>query len=214
MNVTTSIVILCIFFFIFQALLGPDFTSVGVLSSSLLLEEPWRIFTSMFLHGDLGHLFFNMFALFIFGNALEKRVGGPLFLLIYLVSGVAGAAGFMLFSAPYANALGASGAIFGIIGALIIVAPKMTVYLFGGIPMPMFVVGILYAFIEVFALSGQGDGIAHSAHLLGLIGGAGIVSIYKKKEEELYSLTVNKAIAVSVVFGLLVALFFGYINAV
>ena len=214
MNVTTSIVVLCIFFFIFQALLGPDFTSVGVLSSSLLLAEPWRIFTSMFLHGDLGHLFFNMFALFIFGNALEKRVGGPLFLLIYLVSGVVGAAGFMLFSAPYESALGASGAIFGIIGALVIVAPKMVVYLFGGIPMPMYVVGILYALIELFALSGSGDGIAHSAHLLGFFGGFGVVSICKQREEELYSLTVNKAIAVSVIFGLLVALFFGYINAV
>jgi len=211
MNITNSLILLCVFFFIFQSVLGPEFTEVGVLYSGDLFSEPWRIFTSMFLHGDFNHLLFNMFALFIFGNALERRIGGGLFLLIYLVSGVIGGAGFMMFSGPYEGALGASGAIFGVFGALVIIAPNMVVYLFGGIPMPMYVFGLGYALLELFAL-GNADSIAHSAHLLGFIGGFGLIGIYERRGELALSITVDKAILVSAVFGLVVALIFGYIN--
>lgn len=166
----------------------------------------------MFLHADLEHLFFNMFALFIFGNALERRVGGGMFLLIYFVSGIVGAAGFMLVSGPGASALGASGAIFGVIGALIVVAPKMVVYLFGAVPMPMAAVGLIYAAIELFGF-GRADNIAHSAHLLGLVGGFALAKIYEKDEEGRMPLpSAKSAAAFSLVFGLLVALVFGFVN--
>jgi len=170
MNIANYIIILCVFLFIMQMIMGPEFTAVGTLVGGLLLTEPWRIITSMFLHGSLEHLFFNMFALFVFGNVLERKMGGNIFTLIYLVSGIIGSIGFVLSSGPSASALGASGAIFGIIGALVVVAPNMTVYLFGGLPMPMYAVGILYVAIEIFAF-GKADNIAHSAHLLGLVGG-------------------------------------------
>ncbi len=213
MRATTAIVLLCVFLFVFQLMRGIEFTAVGVLFSGGLLSEPWRIFTSMFLHGDFDHIFFNMFALFVFGTALERRVGTSRFLLIYLVSGVVGAAGFMLFSTPYESALGASGAIYGIIGALVVVAPRMVVYLFGGVPMPMYAVGLLYAVIELFAL-GRADSIAHSAHLLGFVGGFVLAKMYAEQAEIAGDLTPVKSIAISVVFGLLVALVFGYINSV
>lgn len=210
MNITNSIVVLCVFFFIFQMMMGPEFTAVGTLTGGLLFTEPWRIFTSMFLHGDFEHLFFNMFALFVFGNALERRIGSSLFTLIYFVSGIIGSIGFMLFSGPSASALGASGAIFGIIGALVVVAPNMTVYLFGGVPMPMFAVGILYAIIEIFAF-GRADSIAHSAHLLGLVGGFAVARKYKRDNEMgiMTPLTVRKALIISAVLGIIVAVLFG-----
>lgn len=212
MNAVTGIFVLCLVFFAFQIMLGLGFTAEGVLYGALLLPEPWRIFTSMFLHGDFEHLFLNMFALFVFGGALERRVGTPMFLLIYLLSGITASVGFLLFSGPDVPALGASGAIYGLIGALVIVAPNMRVYLFGGIPMPMIAAGALYALLELLSL-GNIDNIAHSAHLLGLVGGLAIAKWYQMKNEagEMTPLETKWVIVASVVIGLAVALLFGYV---
>jgi len=210
MNVTNSLIVLCIIFFAFQMILGDGFTEVGLFVGGLLLTEPWRIFTSMFLHSGFAHLFFNMFGLFIFGNALERRIGSGMLLLVYLVSGIVGSVGFMIFSGPDAAALGASGAIFGVIGALVLIAPRMPVYLWGAVPLPMAVVGIGYAIIEILAF-GSVDGIAHSAHLLGFVGGFGIALICRNGDAGLISqVDVTKALALSFVFGLAVALGFGF----
>jgi len=210
MNITNSLIVLCLIFFGFQMFLGYEFTEVGLLVGSLLMTEPWRIFTSMFLHADLMHLFFNMFALFIFGNALERRIGSGLFLLVYLVSGVVGGIGFMVLTGPDTAALGASGAIFGVIGAMVIIAPRMPVYLWGAVPLPMAVVGLGYALIEILAF-GSVDGIAHSAHLLGFVGGFAIALTYKNVDTHLSAqINVMKALAISFVFGLVVAFGFGF----
>ncbi len=212
MNAVTAIFVLCLVFFAFQLVFGLGFTAEGVLYGALLLPEPWRVFTSMFLHADFEHFFLNMFALFVFGGALERRVGTPLFLLIYLLSGITASVGFLLFSGPEVPALGASGAIYGLIGALVVVAPNMKVYLFGGIPMPMIAAGALYAGIELLSL-GNLDNIAHSAHLLGLVGGLAIAKWYERKNEagEMTPLETKWVIAASVVIGLAVALLFGYL---
>ena len=210
MNVTNSLIVLCFIFFGFQMILGYEFTEVGLLVGGLLLTEPWRIFTSMFLHADFMHLFFNMFALFIFGNALERRIGSGLLLLIYLVSGVVGGMGFMVLTGPDTAALGASGAIFGVIGAMVMIAPRMPVYLWGAVPLPMAVVGLGYALIEILAF-GSVDGIAHSAHLLGFIGGFAIALTYKNVDTQLSSqINVTKALVISFIFGLVVAFGFGF----
>lgn len=211
MRVTNAIIIFCIFFFIAQMMVS-NFADVGTLFSGGLLTEPWRIFTSMFLHANPEHLLLNMFALFIFGNELERRTGGGWFSLIYFVSGVVGSAGFMLFSGPAESALGASGAIFGVIGALIIIAPRLTVYFFGIAPVPMAIAGIIYALLELIGWN-SGDNIAHSAHLLGLFGGLVLAAVYKKDEAEgRVGISINTAIIISLVFGLLVAVAFGYFN--
>ncbi len=213
MKGVTGIFVLCLVFFMFQLLGGVDFTVVGVFYGAALLSEPWRIFTSMFLHGDFGHFALNMFALFVFGGALERRVGTPLFLLTYFVSGIVASVGFLIFNGPEASALGASGAIFGLIGAMVVVAPNMKVYLLGGIPMPMIAVGALYAVIEFVSLAGSSDdNIAHSAHLLGIVGGFFILQWYKRQHEEGAMTPFNsmQAIAASVIIGLVVALLFGY----
>jgi len=211
MRVTNAIIFLCIFFFLFQ-LLVQGFTEGGVLQSGLLLTEPWRIITCMFLHANTEHLMFNMFALFVFGNQLERRIGGGAFLFIYFMSGLLGSIGFMFFSEPWESALGASGAIYGIIGALVVVAPRMIVYFFGLFPLPMAAAGIVYALIELFGF-GAADNIAHSAHLLGLAGGYLFTRAYiERVNEGAWEMSMNKAIIFSVVFSTVVALFFGYVN--
>jgi len=167
MRYTYWLILLCIGVFVLQmaGLFTPDF----VLRPIDLLQRPWSIIGSMFAHSGFEHILFNMLALFMFGTVLENRVGSNKFLFIYLASGVLGAIGFMLFSSPFDMALGASGAIYGVIGALVLLEPNLTVY-FYGIPIPMYAAGPIYALIELFAL-GSVDSIAHSAHLLGFFGG-------------------------------------------
>ena len=164
--VVYSIILLCVLVFVFQ-----DYWIVEnfAMVSGLFFSEPWRAVTSMFLHGSLTHILFNMFVLFMFGSVLEKRVGTSWFLLVYFISGICGSFGFELLSEPGILAVGASGAIYGVMGALVVLAPKMTIY-FYGIPMPMYIAGIVYAVVELLFL-GRADNIAHSAHLLGLVGG-------------------------------------------
>ncbi|MFH1393249.1 MAG: rhomboid family intramembrane serine protease [Candidatus Micrarchaeota archaeon] len=204
MRITEILIMACIFVFIGQ--LGvPGLEGNIILKPVGLLQEPWLIFTSMFAHGDLQHLFFNMFALFIFGGALERTIGKGNFLLLYLVSGAVGAIGFMLLSTPFSSALGASGAIYGLIGALVLILPKMRIYLMG-VPMPMYVAGFVYVAIELLGL-GAMDGIAHSAHLLGLFGGLGVAFWVRDRFDDL---GVSKAAAVGIAFSLLTGVGFGY----
>ncbi|MFH1222603.1 MAG: rhomboid family intramembrane serine protease [Candidatus Micrarchaeota archaeon] len=174
MIITLALLLLCIAAFLFQ---DPWMLQNFSLISGLTFSEPWRLVTSMFLHADFMHLLFNMFALLMFGLYLERKVGRTWFLIIYLASGIIGGLGFQAFSAPGDMAIGASGAIFGIIGALVVLEPKMTVYVYL-IPLPIAVAGILYALIEVVGM-GQVDNIAHSAHLLGLAGGFIVAKIYE-----------------------------------
>src|SRR3989344_2772693 len=88
--------------------------------NELSWNEPWRFLTAVFLHGSLIHLVFNLFALALFGSALEKFIGGWRFLIVFFVSGILANLISINF---YSSSLGASGAIFGVIGALIIVKP-------------------------------------------------------------------------------------------
>ena len=85
----------------------------------------WQLVTSMFAHVAVLHILFNMFVLYALGPVLEAAVGRARFLLLYFVSGLAGSAAVMWFSLSYSLTLGASGAIFGLLGALLVVAFKV-----------------------------------------------------------------------------------------
>jgi|GEM_PF-740795 len=206
MRITEILIIACVFVFLGQLALGASFEENVVLRPVDLMHEPWLVFSSMFGHGDVQHIAFNMFALFIFGGALERTVGRGNFLLLYLVSGVVGSIGFMLLSSPFSSALGASGAIYGVIGAVALLLPKMRIYLMG-VPMPMYVAGFIYVLIELVGLAGAADGIAHSAHLLGMVGGFGIALWLRGRFDDF---GIEKAFAVGLVFSLTVGLGFGY----
>jgi len=147
------------------------FTDMFVLNQSSYIEI-WRFVTAVFLHGGLGHLAYNLFALALFGSILEKLVGEKKFMFVFLVTGILA----NLFSVNfYSSSLGASGAIFGVIGALIVVRPLMFVWAFG-LPMPIFVAGILWAVGDLigavaFFTGNSLDNIGNLAHLSGMVFG-------------------------------------------
>jgi len=127
----------------------------------------WRLVTAMFLHGSVLHIGFNMLALYWLGTIIEQALGTPRFLLVYFVSGLAGSAGALWFTSPAEVTVGASGAIFGLIGALLILE-----YLSTGSLMGQAMVLILVNMAFTFAV----PGISIGGHLGGLAGG--IASTY------------------------------------
>ena len=208
MKATYVLIALCVLAFILEQA-APDAVYPQVTLSPInLLAAPWTIIASMFGHADLEHILFNMLALFMFGSVLENRVGTGKFLLIYFVSGILGSVGFMLFSSPFSTALGASGAIYGIIGALVLLEPNLTVY-FYFVPLPMYMVGPIYALIELFYM-GSADSIAHSAHLLGFFGGLALaIREGKAGWPPEPPMEMWKALAIPIALSLVVAIGFG-----
>lgn len=140
-------------------------------------QNLWGIFTNIFLHGDLGHILLNSWMLFMFGLVLERIVGGRNLLLIFLVCGLFASIFYVLTSLFVLNsatpALGASGAILGVVGAVIALRPRQRVMLlFPPIPMELWMLGLFFIFIALFWFSiGGGTGIAENAHLGGIIMG-------------------------------------------
>jgi len=150
------------------------FTELFLLDSGALTQF-WRFFTAIFLHGDFGHLLYNVFALALFGSMLEKLIGPRRFLIVFFVSGILA----NIFSVNFYDAsLGASGAIFGIIGALIVVRPFMVVWAFG-LPMPLILAGILWAAGDLIGLFVPSN-VANLAHLSGMFFGLIFGVLYRK----------------------------------
>ena len=139
-----------------------------ILTPATVLAQPYTLITSIFLHGGIAHIIFNMFALLIFGPILESRIGSKKFLMLYLGAGIAGNIGYILTGGTL-PALGASGAIFGILGALAILEPNMIVFV-GFIPMPMYIAAIFWIITE-FLYTLAPSNIANWAHLFGLFVG-------------------------------------------
>lgn len=165
-NVAISLIFVNIALFLVQMSFN-GFTEAFLLNSSEILSRPYTLFTSMFLHASTNHLLFNMLVLFFMGPFLESRIGSKRFLIIYLVSGLVAAFSALFF---YERALGASGAIMGIVAALIILMPNLKVLLFFVIPMPLWMLGILYVGVDVFGLF-YPTNVANVAHLAGLATG-------------------------------------------
>ncbi|MYA33438.1 MAG: rhomboid family intramembrane serine protease [Gemmatimonadales bacterium] len=138
------------------------------------LMRPWTIVTYMFVHGGFMHVFMNMLALFFFGPPLEQKWGSRFFLRFYLVTGL-GAAAFsvLLYSLTGPTIMvGASGAIFGILVAFALNWPDAKIYLYFVFPVPAkWFVAALGAFTLLSTVQGSADGVAHWAHLGGLVTG-------------------------------------------
>jgi len=134
---------------------------------------PWMFITSIFLHASLDHIFWNMFMLFMFGMALERIIKTRWFLALFLISGIVGNMGYVLFchlTGSGIPAVGASGAIYGVLACLTLIVPNMRVYLLFAIPMKIYHVLAIYAALDLLFLSFN-DNIAHAAHLAGLLVG-------------------------------------------
>lgn len=151
--------LICVFVFILQIVFGTEYF---LLINELKFTQPWRLLTSMFAHSGGAHLVANLFSLVLFGLILEGRIGAKRILWLFLISGLL----INIFS-PYSRSLGASGAIFAILGVLIVLRPLMIIWLYG-IPLPMFLAGIVWLFIDLFGVF-YPSGIANLAHIGGLI---------------------------------------------
>ncbi len=105
---------------------------------AIMFDRPWTIITYMFVHLTFDHLFWNMLFLFFFGMALEQRIGERRFLIIYLLSGIVAAIVQVLALSGTDSLIpmvGASGALYGVLGCLAIIAPEIRVLLFFVIPL-------------------------------------------------------------------------------
>ncbi len=133
----------------------------------------WQIVTHMFMHGGIWHLFFNMFALFIFGMPLESYWGTEKFLKYYFVAGLGGGLLHYIISpmSPIPS-IGASGAVYGLLLAYGLSFPEDVLYINFFIPVKAKYAVFIFGGIELFmGLTGRGSGIAHFAHLGGLVTG-------------------------------------------
>jgi membrane associated rhomboid family serine protease len=135
-----------------------------------LLFRPWGLVTYMFLHGDVWHLLINMLVLFFFGPPLEARWGSREFMRFYLVCGLGGALLSFLF-APQ-GIIGASAAVYGVMLAFAITWPEAPIYVWGIFPIKAkWLASFLFAITFLSAVGGADGGIAHFAHLGGLVTG-------------------------------------------
>jgi len=161
-------------YFFFSLAFEDLFYQLVQINSKIIVElEIWRLFTSLFLHGDAMHLFSNMIALLLFGTYVELNFSKFEFLLIYFISGLIGNL-FSLFLLPLnVISLGASGAIFGLIGTTLslVIVERDT---------PLIMLGLFYVFY--FLVSSFSPGINYFAHIFGLLGGFLIGFAFKRKK--------------------------------
>ncbi len=136
---------------------------------------PWQLVTYLFLHGGFWHLFFNMFALWMFGMELEHTWGSKKFLFFYLLCGVAGGITNLIVAPMLGQAaptVGASGAVFGVLLAFGMMYPDRPIYLYFLLPIRAKYFIAAYIGLELFfGVTSSGDGVAHFAHLGGAAAG-------------------------------------------
>lgn len=173
--------------FVMEAVIGPYLFFYNFSLIPILLmagRNAYTLLMSIYLHADLLHLLSNMFALWIFGPECERRVGSRNFLIIYNVAGLAGNALHVLaYPESPAPAMGASGAIFGIIAAFAVFFPLRMIFIIWFIPMalPAVVWAAIYFLFEVFyEFSGLNPFVAHMAHIGGFIVGLAFALIYRR----------------------------------
>lgn len=167
------------------AMTGPAFMINNFLVSWTALTQGrlWTLLTSVFSHNMFWHIFVNMFVLFNFGVIVESHLGSMRFLAFYLIAGMTGSLVHSLVCAfilqqPNLMALGASGAVSGVVLLFALLNPTQTIYLFGILPLPAIWAAILFTGIDLLGLINQtrglGSAIGYGAHL----GGALIGLIY------------------------------------
>jgi membrane associated rhomboid family serine protease len=175
--------------------------------SRILSGEKIRTLTSGFLHADWMHLGFNMYALYLFGGIVAGLLGMPNFLIIYFGSLLAGSVYSLSYhkDQPYYSAVGASGAVSGIVYASILLYPEMELYLFFiPIPIPGYIFGVGYLIYSIYGMKKQLGNIGHSAHLGGAIGGFALTLLLNPS-----ILSSNKILVISLGIPIVLLLFFG-----
>lgn len=148
--------------------------------------EFWQVVTYAFLHGSVAHLFFNMFGVYMFGSELERYWGPRRFLILYFMSVLFAAATQMFVASRTgspAPTVGASGGLFGLLLSYAVLFPRRKLMLiFPPIPMPAWLFVTLYGVLElILGLSGMQSGVAHFAHVGGILGGIVALMIFRAR---------------------------------
>lgn len=173
---TQALILSCVVVFLLQSL-GVDglaFFALWPVGSGGFM--PWQVVSYAFLHGGLSHLVFNMFGLFMFGAELERVWGSKRFLVFYFASVIVAALTQLLVAAWSGSpnpTVGASGGLFGLLVGFAMLFPhRRIVPLIPPIPMPAWLFVVIYGVIELFlGVTGSMTGVAHFAHLGGILGG-------------------------------------------
>lgn len=152
---------------------------------------PWQLITYMFMHGSFTHIFFNMFALWMFGLELEHLWGTKKFLFYYTICGL-GAGVANLFIAPLfspgAPTVGASGSIYGVLVAFGYLFPDRNIYIYFLLPIKAKYLVVMYMALEVFSVASQSNtGIAHVAHLGGAVVGFVYLLVTNKNKLKMFN---------------------------
>ena len=151
--------------------------SLGLIPA-IILDRPWTIITSIFLHGSIGHIIANMFTLYFFGSYLCTLIGEKKFLIVYFIGGILGNILYIILGEPISIAIGASGAVFAVGGALTMMRPKLRVFIFPiPAPLPLWV-----AVIGGFLIISLFPNVAWQAHLGGLAFGLTAGYFFRKRE--------------------------------
>jgi membrane associated rhomboid family serine protease len=174
--ITQALLLLNVAAFCIDYFLGPWFTKLLALWPLGHGFLPWQIVTYAFLHGSIGHLFFNMLGLWMFGAELERVWGTKRFIQFYAASVLAAAATQLVMTSLTGSiypTVGASGALFGLLLAFGMMFPdRIIMPLFPPIPMKAKIFVALYGGLELFlGVTGSSSGVAHFAHLGGMLGG-------------------------------------------
>lgn len=172
-NATFYLIGINVLIFLITSYIWPRGTYyLSMIPSFVLHGYVYQVFTYMFVHANFSHILFNMLSLFIFGQALEKRIGTREFLLYYLSVGtLSGIFSFIsyLIAGQDAVLLGASGAVYGILLLFAVFFPFAKIYVFGLLPIRAPFLIVIFFFIELFSqFSGVNSGVAHLTHLAGL----------------------------------------------
>lgn len=149
---------------------------------SIRKGEQYRMFTSALLHADWGHLFFNMLTLFFFGPVVSAYLGMWLFVVVYLASLLTGSMLTLLIHKEeyHYRAIGASGAVTGILYSAILLQPDMPIYFFFiPIGIPAYIFGIFYLLYSIYGMKNRHDNIGHTAHFGGAVGGYALTLAYR-----------------------------------
>ena len=194
--VTRYLLIANVLVFALQQLL-PDARSLALVShfalwplgpspySNVAGFEPWQLVTYAFMHGGYEHILFNMFGLYMFGGVIERTFGTRNYTIYYFVCAIVAALAQLLvvkyFTHGFYPTIGASGALFGLLLAFGMLYPHEKMFLiFLPIPMPAWLFVIGYAAVElVLGVTGTQAGVAHFAHLGGMVGGYVMIQYWR-----------------------------------
>ena len=186
-GINTIILIICTILYFFTIFFADIITYYLAFNPLLFIYMPWQLITSMFIHANFEHFFVNMLVLFFLGSELERRVGSGDYIKVFFLSGLAGNLAYLVYAYltnPYIPAMGASAAIFGVMGCLAIIAPYLNVIIFPiPIPINIRIAILLFALFDLILLPFTlQTGVAHIAHLAGLAVGLYLGKIIRIRE--------------------------------